>query len=68
MAWTFDPERLRKARAKKKWTVRELATVAEISYGAVSLIERGERVPNAEIVGRLASALDLEPSDFYVDR
>lgn len=51
--------RLKWARAQAQITVRDLAKVAGIAFSAVSEIEKGERVPRADTLERLAVALNV---------
>jgi XRE family transcriptional regulator, master regulator for biofilm formation len=52
--------RIRRERAKRGWSVRELARRAEVSPGAVSKLEGGFRVsPLLELGKRLAKALGV---------
>ncbi len=65
MEWIFSPEALKKRRKSVGWSARELAHHAGINHATVSRIEAGQRTPNAEIVGKLASALDVDPNHFF---
>ena len=52
--------RVRRERAKRGWSVRELARRAAVSPGAVSKLEGGSRVsPSLELGKRLAKALGV---------
>ena len=52
--------RVRRERAKRGWSVRELARRAQVSPGAVSKLEGGLRVaPSLELGKRLAKALGV---------
>ena len=52
--------RVRRERAKRGWSVRELARRAQVSPGAVSKLEGGFRVsPSLELGKRLAKALGV---------
>jgi transcriptional regulator with XRE-family HTH domain len=52
-------ERIKAARAKAGWSLRELAERAEVSHTAISKYERGLDVPSSEVLIRLAQSLDL---------
>lgn len=51
--------RIKKERENKGISQAELARRAHTSPGALSLIEQGKRIPGADIVVRLASALGV---------
>lgn len=51
--------RLKWARARAKLTVREVADVAGVAFSAIAEIEKGERVPRADTLERLAVALQV---------
>lgn len=44
---------------------RDLAAKAETTAAAVSHIERGQRQPSADLLGRLASALECSTDDLF---
>jgi transcriptional regulator with XRE-family HTH domain len=53
--------RLKKARADKKLSQQQLAKVASVHYTNVGRYERGDAKPSAEVLNRLASALEVSP-------
>ncbi len=53
---------LREARLARGWTLRQLADATGISLGAISLIERNQRMPSIENVYKFAKALGVSPS------
>lgn len=54
-------QRVKGARAAKRWSQRDLEAFAGLSEGHVSLIERGERVRLAgSTMAKLAAALDVD--------
>jgi transcriptional regulator with XRE-family HTH domain len=55
-------ELLYQSRKAKGWTVRDLATAADISPSYVSLIENGHKIPDAGTIERLGRALELDPA------
>jgi transcriptional regulator with XRE-family HTH domain len=56
--------RLRAARQRKKWGLRELARQSGVSHATISLIERGETpTPSGEVVGKLAVALGISSDE-----
>jgi transcriptional regulator with XRE-family HTH domain len=54
---------LRRLRHEKGWSQDELAYSADISRSYLSQIEKGAFHASLRIVGRLADALDVEPSE-----
>lgn len=56
-------ENVRKARKAKGLSQEDLALEAEMKRSYVSDLERGTRNPSVRAVGRLASALNVEPAD-----
>lgn len=53
-------DRLKWAREKAGWTVRELAQRAGIAASSVTDMELGSRTPRTDTVERLAAALKVE--------
>ena len=51
--------RLKWARARAQLTVREVADVAGVAFSAIAEIEKGQRVPRADTLERLAVALNV---------
>lgn len=60
-ATTF-PDRLRKARADSRLSIRQLAAAAELSPSVISSYETGRTDPARAIVERLAKALGVDVS------
>lgn len=61
------PTLLQKARARRGWTLEELAERAGLSKTAVNDAERAVRQPQLRTVGRLCDVLDLEFDDVWAD-
>lgn len=61
MATTFNPHAMTLARRAKAISQGDLAGAVGVTQAAVSQWERGHRVPDAEIVDRIARALDVLP-------
>ncbi len=66
MEWIFSPESLKKRRESVGWSARELGLHAGIDHSTVSRIESKDRMPSAEVVGKLAEALDVDVNFFFV--
>ena len=54
---------LRRIRHAKKMTQEELAEAAGLSARYVGAIERADKSPSVSVLGRIADALMIEPSD-----
>lgn len=54
---------IRNIRESKELTQRELAELAGISCGYVSMLERNERIPTLYILALLARALNVKIQD-----
>lgn len=61
----FDPERLVGLRLDRGFSREELAVLLGRSYQSVRFYEKGSVTPPADIIGRLATLLHAEPSDFF---
>jgi transcriptional regulator with XRE-family HTH domain len=59
---TTFPDRLRKARADARLSIRQLAAAAELSPSVISSYETGRTDPARGIVDRLAKALGVDVS------
>lgn len=59
--------RLRNFREREGWSLRELSERCGLSINAISRIERGENSPTITSLSRLASALSVPITDFFVD-
>lgn len=54
---------LRRLRKKRKLSQEVLSGLAGMARPHLSMIERGERMPNLYTIWRLADALDMRPSE-----
>lgn len=54
---------LKGQRARRAWTLEQLAEASGVSRGMLSKIERGEVSPTAALLSRVANALDVPLSD-----
>lgn len=61
MAMEFNPHAVTLARRAKEMSQADLADALGVTQATVSHWEKGHRVPEAEVVGRLARALDVLP-------
>ncbi len=59
--------RLRQIRTAKKIPQERLAELAGLDRTYISKIEKGQRNISLEIVARLASALEIQVSDFFTN-
>lgn len=50
---------LREIRHSKGLTMKQVATMANVSEAAISLYERGQRVPSLAVAHRIAQALGV---------
>lgn len=60
------PERLLEARKKKGISQQDLAKLAKVHFTNVGKYERGEATPAADILNRIAKALDVT-TDFLMN-
>jgi Zn-dependent peptidase ImmA (M78 family)/DNA-binding XRE family transcriptional regulator len=60
----FEPERLRLARELKEWTQADLARTLGVTAAAVSQFESGTTRPGADVLHRMADALEV-PGGFF---
>lgn len=58
---------LRTERLRQKKTMRDLSTLAHISIGFISEVERGEKEIASELVERWALTLGLQPYEVYLE-
>lgn len=63
----FDGSRLRESRQRQALTLRELSALSEVAYDSIHAIETGKQQPRPSTVRRLALALGVEPSAFFID-
>ena len=62
---TFDfASRLKELRTARRLTQRQLAHLMSVSNGTVANWETGTRLPDINMLSRLAKCLDVEPSTF----
>jgi transcriptional regulator with XRE-family HTH domain len=59
----FDSAKLLATRETKGWSREQLAAAADCSFGSVIAYEHGHRAPSRTTLLRLASALDVSPSE-----
>ena len=55
--------RIRSERAKRDWSIEDLARHSGVSRAMISKIERAESSPTAVVIARLSGAFDLTMSD-----
>ncbi len=68
VAETFDGDRLRQARQLDLRTKQDVASTIGVSAAAVGQYEANAMAPRPELVGALASALDVLPEFFAAGR
>lgn len=54
------PQRLHEVRTDRRFSQRELARRADVSFAHVSRIEKGERKPSVPMLRKLAEALQVD--------
>lgn len=64
----FEPARLTQARVRRSVTKTDLAAKVGVSATAIGQYEAGVNSPRADVLDRLAKALDVRPSFFSVGR
>ena len=52
-------KRVRQLRLAKEWSQENLALTADLSVAYVGQIERGEKVPSIETIGKICAALEV---------
>jgi len=57
---------VKRLRTQASFSREELASRAQVDWTYLGGIERGQRNPSVAVLGRLAAALDVTPSDFFV--
>lgn len=60
-------EVLRAHRVAQELTLREVSERARVSLGYISEVERGQKEPSSELIGSLASALEVPLSRLMRD-
>ncbi len=63
----FNHEMIKNRRLKLKLTQQKLAKLAGTSREYVVEIEKGRKIPKATLIARLAQALKVRESYFFVD-
>ena len=56
---------IKRLRTRKGWSQEQLADEAGLHRTYVSGVERGTRNPTVEIVGKIANALGVKPSELF---
>ena len=64
----FEPARLTQARLRRSMTKSDLAAEVGVSSAAIGQYEAGVNSPRADVLDRLAKALDVYPGFFGVGR
>jgi transcriptional regulator with XRE-family HTH domain len=60
-------ETLRGLRLRQRRTLREVSTQARVSLGYLSEVERGQKEASSELLASIASALQVELSDLFIE-
>jgi transcriptional regulator with XRE-family HTH domain len=55
--------RLRRLRAERALTLRDLAEISSVSYDTINKLELGRRPAHASTIRKLANALGVEPRE-----
>lgn len=58
---------IRRLRRERDLTQEQLAHLASIDMRYLGGVERGEHNPTVDVLGRLATAMDVHPQDFFED-
>lgn len=58
---------LRRARVSQSRTLREVSSVARVSLGYLSEVERGRKEASSELLASICDALDVELADLLFD-
>src|SRR5690606_31909580 len=64
----FEPARLTQARVRRSMTKADLAAEVGVSAAAIGQYEAGVNAPRADVLDRLAKALEVRPGFFGVGR
>lgn len=59
-------EIIKKKRAEKGWTIKQLAEKAELSFVQVNNVELNKNKPNTKTLLKLATALDCDYEELYL--
>lgn len=57
---------LTKLRKGQKYSLAKLGSLAGVTAGYISLLERGKRVPGPKIIRNLSGPLDVQPTVLFV--
>jgi transcriptional regulator with XRE-family HTH domain len=60
-------ESLRRARVSQSRTLREVSSVARVSLGYLSEVERGRKEASSELLASICDALEVELADLMFD-
>lgn len=60
-------EALRGLRLRQRRTLREVSSRARVSLGYLSEVERGQKEASSELLSSIASALEVELSDLFLE-
>jgi transcriptional regulator with XRE-family HTH domain len=58
-----DGDSLRRLRAERALTLRDLAQISGVSYDTINKLELGRRPAHASTIRKLANALGVEPRE-----
>ncbi|HUQ98802.1 MAG TPA: helix-turn-helix transcriptional regulator [Gemmatimonadaceae bacterium] len=58
-------QRIRDLRTARKLSQEALAERARLHWTYVSAVERGQRTPGLDVIGRLAGALRMSPAELF---
>lgn len=58
-------EKVKTIREKKKLSLRQLATIANINHAYLSRVENGKVNPSIETLSKIAKALNCDVADFF---
>jgi predicted transcriptional regulator len=68
MTIKIDPEKLRRARHRAGYSLRELGRVSNTDHNQLWMYENGRRNPQPRVIRRLAASLDVEVADLIEER
>lgn len=63
----YTSDKLKKIRASKNLSQKQLASLANISEISIRKYEAGQRIPKIETISKLANALDVTVNDLLSD-
>lgn len=58
-------KKIKECRKHKNYTQAQLAEMVNVDDKHISCIESGKNFPSADLIERLANALDVEPKDLF---